>query len=74
MRTGHGAPSPFATGTAVNGAKFVHFLLGPATVALGVPTYTNFELVRCNVCPLAAALLVGAIVAIASSRSGNTCR
>ncbi len=53
--------------TYFNGAQFVHFLLGPATVALGVPIYTNFALVKRNVWPLAAALLVGAIVAIASA-------
>ena len=50
-----------------NGAQFVHFLLGPATVALGVPIYTNFALVRRNVWPLASALVIGAIVAIASA-------
>jgi putative effector of murein hydrolase len=53
--------------TYFNGAQFVHFLLGPATVALGVPIYTNFALVRRNVWPLAAALLIGATVAIASA-------
>jgi predicted murein hydrolase (TIGR00659 family) len=53
--------------TYFNGAQFVHFLLGPATVALGMPIYANFALVRRNVWPLAAALLVGAIVAIASA-------
>ena len=45
----------------------MHFLLGPATVALGVPIYTNLALVKRNVWPLAAALLVGAVVAIASA-------
>ena len=53
--------------TYFKGAQFVHFLLGPATVALGVPIYANFALVRRNVWPLAAALLVGAIVAISSA-------
>ena len=32
--------------TYFNGAQFVHFLLGPATVALGVPLYRNLALVR----------------------------
>ena len=45
--------------TYFNGAQFVHFLLGPATVALGVPIYTNLALVKRNVWPLAAALFVG---------------
>jgi len=53
--------------TYFNGAQFVHFLLGPATVALGVPIYANFALVRRNFWPLAASLLVGAIVAVASA-------
>jgi predicted murein hydrolase (TIGR00659 family) len=53
--------------TYFNGAQFVHFLLGPATVALGVPIYTNLALIRRNFWPLAAALVVGAIVAITSA-------
>jgi len=53
--------------TYFDGAKFVHFLLGPATVALGVPLYKNFALVRANALPMAAALLVGAVVAIVSA-------
>ena len=60
-----------ATGTPYNtyfeGAQFVHFLLGPATVALGVPLYRNFALVRANAAPMAAALLAGALVAIVSA-------
>ena len=53
--------------TYFNGAQFVHFLLGPATVALAVPLYRNLALVRANLLPMAAALLVGAVVAIVSS-------
>jgi predicted murein hydrolase (TIGR00659 family) len=53
--------------TYFNGAQFVHFLLGPATVALGVPIYTNLALVKRNFWPLAAALLIGAVVAITSA-------
>jgi predicted murein hydrolase (TIGR00659 family) len=53
--------------TYFNGAQFVHFLLGPATVALGVPLYRNLEMVRRNLAPMAAALIVGAIVAIVSA-------
>jgi predicted murein hydrolase (TIGR00659 family) len=53
--------------TYFNGAQFVHFLLGPATVALGVPIYANIALVRRNFWPMAAALLVGAAVAIVSA-------
>jgi predicted murein hydrolase (TIGR00659 family) len=61
----------FATGTDYqtyfNGAQFVHFLLGPATVALGVPLYRNLGLVRRDLLPMAASLLVGAVVAILSA-------
>jgi predicted murein hydrolase (TIGR00659 family) len=53
--------------TYFNGAQFVHFLLGPATVALAVPLYRNLALVRANLLPMAAALVVGAVVAIVSS-------
>jgi predicted murein hydrolase (TIGR00659 family) len=50
-----------------NGAQFVHFVLGPATVALAIPLYRNLALVRSNLLPMAAALLVGSVVAIVSS-------
>jgi len=53
--------------TYFNGAQFVHFLLGPATVALAVPLYRNLALVRRNLLPMAAALIVGALVAIVSA-------
>jgi len=53
--------------TYFNGAQFVHFLLGPATVALAIPLYRNLELVRRNLLPMAAALVVGAVVAIVSA-------
>lgn len=48
------------------GAQFVHFLLGPATVALAVPLYQNRKLVAQAILPMLAALVVGAVVAIAS--------
>ena len=53
--------------TYFNGAQFVHFLLGPATVALGVPLYRNLEMVGRNLLPMLAALIVGAVVAIVSA-------
>ena len=49
------------------GAQFIHFLLGPATVALGVPLYRNRSLVARNLLPMTAALVAGAVVAIASA-------
>jgi predicted murein hydrolase (TIGR00659 family) len=53
--------------TYFDGAQFVHFLLGPATVALGAPLYKNLALVRKNAVPMLAALVVGALVAIVSA-------
>jgi predicted murein hydrolase (TIGR00659 family) len=52
--------------TYFSGAQFIHFLLGPATVALAVPLYRNFERVRATALPIAASLLVGSVVAIVS--------
>ena len=49
------------------GAQFVHFTLGPATVALGVPLYRNRALVRQAALPIVAALLVGAPTAMLSA-------
>ena len=49
-----------ATGTSYqtyfDGAQFVHFLLGPATVALGLPLWRNRLAVRRNLLPMLAAL------------------
>ena len=53
--------------TYFNGAQFVHFLLGPATVALGVPLYRNLALVRRNLAPMAAALVAGSLVAVVTA-------
>src|SRR3979490_127537 len=41
------------------GAQFVHFLLGPATVALAVPLYENRKQVLAAIVPMLAALVVG---------------
>ncbi len=49
------------------GAQFVHFLLGPATVAIAVPLVRHRALVRANLLPMAAALIAGAIVASVSA-------
>lgn len=49
------------------GAQFVHFLLGPTTVALAVPLYRHRDMVRRAAAPMAAALLVGAVVAAGSA-------
>ena len=49
------------------GAQFVHFLLGPATVALAVPLWRNRARVRANLAPICAALLAGSLTAILSA-------
>ncbi|NJD25190.1 MAG: LrgB family protein [Betaproteobacteria bacterium] len=60
-----------ATGTAYEsyfaGAQFVHFLLGPATVALAVPLYTQFRRVRAMLLPVLAGLVSGCITAALSA-------
>ncbi|WP_134496386.1 LrgB family protein [Microvirga pakistanensis] len=49
------------------GAKFVHFLLGPATVALAIPLYENRRVVLRALVPMVAALIVGSVTAIVSA-------
>ena len=53
--------------TYFDGAQFVHFLLGPATVALAVPLYTQFRRVRTMMLPVIAGLLVGSFTAAVSA-------
>ncbi len=59
--TGTPFPAYFA------GAQFVHFLLGPATVALAVPLVLHLPQVRRLLLPLLAALVTGSLTAIASA-------
>jgi predicted murein hydrolase (TIGR00659 family) len=54
--------TPYAT--YFEGAQFVHFLLGPATVALAVPLYLNLSNLKRNLIPLMGALLAGSLVAV----------
>jgi predicted murein hydrolase (TIGR00659 family) len=49
------------------GAQFVHFLLGPATVALAVPLYANFARVKRALPAILAALVAGSATAVASA-------
>lgn len=49
------------------GAQFVHFLLGTATVALAVPIYKGLDALRGRIFPLLAALLAGGATSIASA-------
>ena len=49
------------------GAQFVHFLLGPATVALAVPLFAQWERLRRMALPLMAALFAGSATAAVSA-------
>lgn len=57
--------TPYAT--YFEGAQFVHFLLGPATVALALPLWDARGHVKRAVLPITAALLVGSVTAILST-------
>jgi predicted murein hydrolase (TIGR00659 family) len=60
-----------ATGTRYetyfDGAQFVHFLLGPATVALAVPLYRQFDKVRQSAAAISAAIIAGSLTASVSA-------
>jgi len=49
------------------GAQFVHFLLGTATVSLAVPIHQGLKALRGRIVPLAAALVAGGATSIASA-------
>lgn len=59
--TGTPYPTYFA------GAQFVHFLLGPATVALAIPLYAQFTRLKRMAGPLLVALLAGSLTAALSA-------
>jgi predicted murein hydrolase (TIGR00659 family) len=50
-----------------DGAQFVHFLLGPAVVAMAVPLYRHTEIIRKSAGALFAGLGIGCLTAILSS-------
>ncbi|MFC6639151.1 LrgB family protein [Sulfitobacter sp. JBTF-M27] len=53
--------------TYFEGAQFIHFLLGPATVALALPLWDNRDTIRRSIAPIVLALLTGSIVAAGSA-------
>ncbi len=53
--------------TYFEGAQFVHFLLGPATVALAIPLYRQFQEVRRSALALTVSLVCGSLTAIVSA-------
>ena len=60
-----------ATGTDYDtyfeGAQFVHFLLGPATVALALPLYRQFERVRKSALAILVSLVCGSLASAVSA-------
>jgi predicted murein hydrolase (TIGR00659 family) len=58
-----GTPYP----TYFEGAQFVHFMLGPATVALAVPLVAEAGRVRRMLLPMMVAVVTGAITAITTA-------
>ncbi len=60
-----GTGTPYAA--YFEGAQFVHFMLGPATVALAVPLHANLGRIRATALPMLAGLLVGSVVALVSA-------
>lgn len=58
-----GTPYP----TYFEGAQFVHFLLGPATVALAIPLYSQLARLKRMLLPLMVALVVGSLTACVSA-------
>jgi predicted murein hydrolase (TIGR00659 family) len=49
-----------------NGAQFIHFLLGPATVALAIPMVRALEHMRRGFWPMISALLAGSLIGLIS--------
>lgn len=49
------------------GAQFVHFMLGPATVALAIPLYRNLRLIRLLWFPILVSIAVGSAVSATSA-------
>jgi len=53
--------------TYFDGAQFVHFLLGPATVALAIPLYAQWPKLKAMAGPLVIALVAGSLTAALSA-------
>lgn len=51
----------------LDSTQFIHFLLGPATVALAIPLYKEIQVIRQAFIPLSVALIAGSLTAILSS-------
>ncbi|MDX9884414.1 LrgB family protein [Thauera sp.] len=53
--------------TYFDGAQFIHFLLGPATVALAIPLHAQWPRLKAMAGPLTIALMVGSLTAALSA-------
>lgn len=53
------------------GAQFIHFLLGPATVALAVPLYEQRQRVKRALLPLTVATISGSMTSMSSPGSSS---
>jgi predicted murein hydrolase (TIGR00659 family) len=53
--------------TYFDGAQFIHFLLGPATVALAIPLYREIEAIKKSFVPIVITSIIGALTAIISA-------
>jgi predicted murein hydrolase (TIGR00659 family) len=53
--------------TYFGGAQFIHFLLGPATVALAIPLYRQIRRVRESLLAIMVTVIAGSLTAAASS-------
>lgn len=53
--------------TYFEGAQFIHFLLGPATVALAVPLYDHRARIRQMLLPLLVVCLSGSLTAVVTT-------
>ncbi|MCB1855807.1 MAG: LrgB family protein [Halieaceae bacterium] len=53
--------------TYFGGAQFIHFLLGPATVALAIPLYRQLRRVRESLLAITITVIAGSLTAAASS-------
>jgi predicted murein hydrolase (TIGR00659 family) len=50
-----------------DGAKFIHFMLGPVTVALAIPIYKQFSLIKKEAKIIFISLILGSLFAITST-------
>jgi predicted murein hydrolase (TIGR00659 family) len=53
--------------TYFSGARFIHFMLGPATVALAIPLYREVARIRNAFAPILVSLSIGSLGAVASA-------